>query len=369
MNTRLQVEHPITELVTDVDLVREQLLIAAGQPLSLTQAEVVQRGHAIEVRVYAEDAARGFLPSAGRITAFVVPEGPGVRNDAGVAAGSAVTVDYDPMLAKLICFDRTREACIQRLAAAIDQYVVGGLATNLPFLRWLVGHEAFRGGDTTTAFIERYFSPEVLAGSGDDAVGALAAAVALQTSGASASRDPWRRLGAWRHAAQARSIAFVGHAGSIAVDRLPSGGWRSTDGATSALVTEDARGYTITVNGRSLRFVAWPARRGLAVSLGGRIFEFESLPPPSTADSARSHRHGGHAGAGGVQAPMTGKIVKVSVKDGDKVEARQLLMVMEAMKMEHTILAPYEGTLVALNVKAGDAVGAGDELAQIEAAT
>jgi 3-methylcrotonyl-CoA carboxylase alpha subunit len=370
MNTRLQVEHPITEAVTGVDLVREQLLIAAGAPLSIGQSDVEARGHAIEVRIYAEDPANGFLPSIGRITAFAPPEGPGVRNDAGVAQGSVVSVDYDPMLAKLIVYDRTRDACIQRLSAALDEYLVGGVVTNISFLRWLIGHEAFVRGETTTAFIEQHFSIDAVAKTSDVELAMLAAAAAAQTPAAATSTDPWRRLGAWRHAAQPRTVTFTGATPqTVTVHRLPSGAWRCVADALEAVADVTAAGSTISANGKTARFVAWRSRHRIAVNLGGRVYEFEPLPPPSTDDAARTHRHGGHAGPGGVEAPMSGKIVKVGARVGDKVEARHVLAVMEAMKMEHSIVAPYDGTVVAVNVQPGDSVGGGDVLVEIEAET
>ena len=371
MNARLQVEHPITEAVTDVDLVREQLLIAAGAPLGLAPADVQPRGHAIEVRVYAEDAERDFLPSIGRITEFAPPEGPGLRNDAGVAAGTTVSVDYDPMLAKLIAFDRTRDACIERLAAALDDYVVGGVTTNIPFLRWLVGHHAFRSGETTTAFIGEYFRPELLASVQDDRVALLAAAAALQTiAPAEASRNAWLRLGPWRHAAESRTVSFAqNEEAAISVRPMPDGRWACALGEFQATVECAAGKGTLYVDRKRLRFAAWPSRRGIAVSMNGRVHEFTPLPPPSTDDASRGHRHHGTAGMGSVEAPMSGKIVLVRARAGSQVAARDVLVVMEAMKMEHTIVAPYDGTVSAVNVAAGEIVGAGDVLAEIEAAS
>jgi 3-methylcrotonyl-CoA carboxylase alpha subunit len=368
MNARLQVEHAITEAVADVDLVREQLLIAAGAPLSLTPADVTPRGHAIEVRIYAEDAERGFLPSIGRVTAFVPPVGPGLRNDVGVAAGSLVPVDYDPMLGKLIAYDRTREACIQRLAAALDDYVVGGVTTNIPFLRWLVDDDAFVRGATTTAFIEERFKPELLFVKADDGLAMLAAAGALQDLPAAPGWNAWQRVGPWRHSAEPRLVTFESREDApVSVARLPDGSWKCAARGREAIVSYGSDVSTIESGGKRSRFVAWMSRRGVAVSLDGRVFEFAPLPPPSTDDATRGQRHGGRAGKGSVEAPMSGKVVKVAVKAGDPVAARDVLVVMEAMKMEHTIVAPYDGSVLSINVSAGDTVGAGDVLAEIEA--
>lgn len=156
MNTRLQVEHPITEMVSGLDLVRLQLQIAAGEPLPFTQAELTQRGHAIECRIYAEDAANDFLPSGGTVLLAQPPQMPNVRVDTGVETGDSISLHYDPMIAKLIAYGASREAAIQQMQAALKQYVILGLTTNLPFLQAVIGHEAFRAGKTTTHFIAEH---------------------------------------------------------------------------------------------------------------------------------------------------------------------------------------------------------------------
>ena len=402
MNTRLQVEHPITEAVTDVDLVREQLHIAAGEPLRLAQADVAPRGHAIEARVYAEDPDRGFLPSIGRVGAFAPPSGPGIRVDAGVEAGSDVTIDYDPMLAKVIVFDRTRGACVERMAAALDDFLVGGVTTNLAFLRWLVAHDAFRRGETTTAFIDEHFAPERLHAGDDPSIAMLAAAcagnvavelarparpglsdvavelarparpglsdVAVELARpAPASRgDVWRRLGSWRHSSEPRTVVFAGHeATPVTVTRLPDGRWSCSAGGREAIVTLDAAASTIVSDGKSTRFTSWTSRGKCSVAIGGLVHEFSVATPPSS--DTHGHGHGGGAGAGVVEAPMSGKIVKTTVRGGDEVAARDVLVVMEAMKMEHTIVAPYDAVVRSVDVAPGDTVGAGDVLVELEA--
>jgi len=367
MNTRLQVEHPITEAVTGVDLVREQFCIAAGERLRLAQGDVEPRGHAIEVRVYAEDAAHGFLPSIGRITTFGPPTGPGLRVDTGVEAGSDVTIDYDPMLAKLIAYDRTRDACIERMSAALDEFIVGGVTTNIAFLRWLVGHDAFRRGETTTAFIDEHFRPEMLrSGVHDDVALLAAAAEAAAKPDDAASGSVWRRLGAWRHAAEPRTIVFVGHeATPVTVFPGPDGRWSCANGAEQAIVSFDMVASTIVHAGAMTRFTAWSSRSKISVAIGGFVREFALLAPPSTQTGG--HGHGRGSGSGVVEAPMSGKIVKTSVRAGDEVSARDVLVVMEAMKMEHTIVAPYDAIVRSVDVTPGDTVGAGDVLVALEA--
>jgi acetyl/propionyl-CoA carboxylase alpha subunit len=158
MNTRLQVEHPITELVTGIDLVKLQLRIACGEPLPFSQAQLNQRGHAIECRIYAEDPANGFLPATGPVLRLAEPVGPGVRVDSGIATGSEITPYYDPLLAKLIVLAEDRQNARQKMGWALEQYILLGLTTNIPFLQAVIHHEAFQRGETTTDFIEQYFT-------------------------------------------------------------------------------------------------------------------------------------------------------------------------------------------------------------------
>jgi acetyl-CoA carboxylase biotin carboxylase subunit len=183
MNTRLQVEHPVTEMITGVDLVREQIRVAMGMPLSISQDTLQIRGHAMEVRVYAEDPANGFLPDIGRLERYERPMGPGVRVDDGYAEGMDIPIYYDPMIAKLITYAHDREAAIVRMERAIDEYRITGVRTTLPFCRFVMGHEAFRSGNFDTGFVPRYFDPAVL-GSADEDEEAVAALVAAQMGGA-----------------------------------------------------------------------------------------------------------------------------------------------------------------------------------------
>lgn len=207
MNTRLQVEHPVTELTTGLDLVRAQLIVADGRPLPFTQDSVRQRGHAIECRIYAEDASRGFLPSTGTIEAWAPPSGPGIRVDAGVARGSEVSVYYDPMLAKLVICDETRTDAIDKTIWALKRFAVLGVTTNVEFLQCVISHPAFRAGDINTAFLEQHdLTTQMSERPHDDAL--VAACVALLNGQPDAANQPsathatdggpWQRAGAWR---------------------------------------------------------------------------------------------------------------------------------------------------------------------------
>jgi acetyl-CoA carboxylase biotin carboxylase subunit len=208
MNTRLQVEHPVTEMVTGLDLVRLQFAIAAGEPLPFTQADLQQRGHALECRVYAEDAENGFLPAVGVLRLFLPPEGPGIRVDSGVQTGDEITLHYDPMIAKIIVGAPTREAALRRMDAALRQTVILGTATNLRFLRWLVNHPAFQAGEVDTAFIESHLG-EFSAAAGPPPDEALIAA-ALHDF----------------HSAQERRSGFAGDTGTVYDPWSQSDGYR-----------------------------------------------------------------------------------------------------------------------------------------------
>jgi acetyl/propionyl-CoA carboxylase alpha subunit len=210
VNTRLQVEHPVTEMTTGLDLVRAQILVAAGEPLPFMQDEVTPFGHAVECRIYAEDAGQGFLPSTGRIECYVPPSGPNIRVDSGVAQGSDITVHYDPMLAKLITWGRTRTDALNRMTWALDRFVVLGVTTNIEFLQSLIAHPEFQAGRVHTEFLDAHLIKARRDGTIPDEVLIAAAlagkhpsrraqAIGVAPSLASSTSDgPWHTAGAWR---------------------------------------------------------------------------------------------------------------------------------------------------------------------------
>jgi 3-methylcrotonyl-CoA carboxylase alpha subunit len=361
VNARLQVEHPVTEAITGVDLVREQINIAQGERLALRQADVAPRGHAIEARIYAEDPEHGFLPSSGRLLAFTMPSGPGVRVDAGVEAGSDVTSDYDPMLAKLITSGTSREESLVRLRAALDECAVAGIASNVEFLRWLAAQPAFGQGDVATDFLERHPRPVAHLSKEEFARTAIAAAGALQA------------LGAWRLATSTRTVRFASpEAVSVELDRdWESRDWRGrVDGYETAVRERGERSaaFELVEGKRAIPFDAWRTAAGVEISYGRPPVRFVfALDALEDVTHAGQHAQG-HGGASAAIAPMTGTIVKVAVKPGERVAVRQVLAVMEAMKMEHAIAAPYDGTVVTVSVKPGDRVNAGAVVVEIAAA-
>ncbi len=366
MNARLQVEHPVTEMVTGVDLVRDQLVVASGGKLAIGKGGA--SGHAIEVRIYAEDPAHGFLPSSGHISTFELPQLQGVRHDVAIEAGSDVSPAYDPLLGKLIVHAPTRMEAIRRLAGALDHYLVGGVATNIAFLRWLVDQPAFKEGATSTDFLDRTFQPGALANARDAALAPQAAAGALQDlhRNLPGGLDAWQHLGGWRHSASPRQVHFATPQAVVEVQRIyTEGAWRCGGEGQEAIVQAQGSGaFTLRSGAEEQRFAAWPLPDGVALSLHGSVIRLSLAQPPSDAAQAR-RRHSGESVKGSVEAPMSGTIVKVNVKPGEAVKALQVLLVMEAMKMEHAIVAPYPGTLTALRTQVGHTVSAGDVLAEI----
>ena len=320
MNTRLQVEHPVTELAYGIDLVHWQLRIANGEQLTIRQEDVRPRGWAIETRIYAEDPANHMLPSTGTITAWDPPEGPGIRVDAGVRTGSDVSVFYDPMLAKLIVWGEDRHVAIERLTHALEDFTIGGIRGNVPLLLWIARDEAYRGGDTTTRFLAERLDESIFSKPQEIPGEVLAsAASALLRNG----RAPWRL-------------------GGVGIPLLLRIGDREV--ALEASATADPNVWRLT--GDYAGDVRLSDRRATDVDV-----QFAQAP---SADAAGHHGHGG--GNGRIVAPMPGKIVKIAVRDGDSVSAHDLLIVLEAMKMEHRIEATGDGTVGAIHVREGEIV-------------
>jgi len=379
MNARLQVEHPVTELVTGLDLVALQLRVAAGEPLPLTQEDVALRGHALECRVYAEDPAAGFLPSIGRLALFSPPHGPGVRVDAGVASGDDVTVYYDPMLAKLITSGETRAEAIARGVRALRLFPVLGVTTNIAFLARAIGHPAFVAGHLSTSFVARHLAD---AGSATPpSHDALLLATLWQATApvapppdATNPYDPWRASSGWTLATtRSRRFTWSGEEYAVELEKIGAGAWSvhagddlyAVSGADRDPGVTTVGGLTLRIEGRIVHgYLAETAAGTLQVAFNGGMWELGVVGPPDVDHGAGAH---GVAGAGGsLAAPMPGTIIRVDVNEGDRVEPRQRLVVLEAMKMEHVVEAPYGGVVRAIVHHAGDLVTAGDILVEIE---
>ena len=355
MNTRLQVEHPVTEAITGLDLVEWQFRIAAGETLPLAQDAVRRDGHAVEARLYAEDPARGFLPSTGKILALDLPAGDGIRVDSGVEAGGEVTPFYDPMIAKVIAHAPTRAAALGKLADALDRTVVAGPRTNAGFLARLLRADEFVAGKFDTGFIERHLAA---LGGGPHEIDRAAAAAGA------------RRLLARERARLSARAAEEG----------VSSPWDAEDGFQLSGARQVMA--PLDVDGEELFAVA-SYRTGAAVVTVDGVVAAADARVIDGEDAAYVLRHGrqtvvrlktsqtldaAHLGEGGrVSAPMHGKVLEVLVKDGDAVHKGQRLAVIEAMKMEHALTAPRDGVVAELRVSAGSQVAEGALMMTIEA--
>jgi acetyl/propionyl-CoA carboxylase alpha subunit len=380
VNTRLQVEHPVTELVTGLDLVRWQLEIAEGRPLPLSQKQIVSAGHAIEARLYAEDPANGFLPATGRLILWREPEG--VRVDAAVRSGDEITPHYDPLIAKISAHAASREEAVRRLAHAIERTVALGVHTNSSFLARTLRHPAFLDGDTTTAFIDRFcdklLMPEDVAmeRSNSSEMAALFAALArlgANTADAGYSWLRWRnntyRPRLERFALQGHGLGKDAHGHVITVSLTPSDEARYVGTCASPRGAWDVdvrvRAYaggrlTAEVNGYALSaFTVQGAGHVWWVAIGGETWALTWLSPlPEPGEREPS--------AGSLAAPMPGVVVSLLVEAGTHVRAGDPLMTLEAMKMEHTIRAPWSGVVTATRFGVGEQVAAGAALLDIQ---
>ena len=361
MNTRLQVEHPVTEMITGHDLVEWQLRVASGEKLPHAQDELRIDGHAVEVRLYAEDPAKGFLPSTGRLARLRLPQpGEHLRVDAGVAEGGDVSMFYDPMIAKVISWSRTREEALGSLSDALETAEIAGVRTNLGFLITTLRHGAMIGGQVDTGFIDRHKADllRVPAGLEEDAILVAAAHVLLQRCNPEDSNSPWGVLDGWRlgGGAQVETLRFIiGGNPRDAEVRHGAGMWRiSQDGRVMDVSARPLAGGSLEaiVNGR--RVTGSVVRKGtsLNVMVKGRNFAVDLHDPLAAADT-------GPSGANELRAPMPGKVTQVLVKAGDRVRKGQPVAVLEAMKMEHTLSAPGDFTVKSAPFNAGDQVQEG----------
>jgi 3-methylcrotonyl-CoA carboxylase alpha subunit len=352
MNTRLQVEHPVTEAITGLDLVEMQFRVAAGEKLPLAQAEVRIEGHAVEARLYAEDPARGFLPSTGKLTALEFPTGEGVRVDTGVETGSVVSPYYDPMIAKVIAHGADRGQALDRLAAALGDTIVVGPHANAAFLKALAQHPEFRAGHFDTGFIERHLAALTQVNASDEAsviAAAVDALLALPNAAATAAswRDPWSAEDGFVLGPQ-RQLAL-----DITVDGHPG----------KANVAWGREGRTVEVGGiaaerEAVRTV--PVSAGV-VAIGRGVQRLVALKSYETVDVDHLD------GDGVIKAPMHGKVLAILVEQGARVTKGERVAVVEAMKMEHALLAPSDGTVSDIAATVGAQVAEGATILMIEA--
>ena len=371
VNTRLQVEHPVTELVTSIDLVEEQIRVARGEALGYSQESLRQRGHAIEVRLYAEDSGAGFLPQAGTLADFFVPLEEGVRLDTGVESGDEVSIHYDPMIAKVIAHGATRAEAIRRLVRTLERTSVQGLASNRALLIRVLEHPAFAAGALDTHFLDTHFAGALgePADPRRDRLAAIAAMFAThEEHAASRAVIPGVPNGYRNNFSIAQTVAYAlgeqtltvayRHRGKghfdVALDGAASARVRLVSWAAPTLVLEDHDGHRHT-----LRVVVDEAR--------GQFFVHGTYGSTALLERPRFPEPGAEQIAGGCVAPMPGKIIKVLVTEGQAVTKGMVLVILEAMKMEHSVAASEDGVVTKIAVTEGEQVDSAQVLAVVEA--
>jgi acetyl-CoA/propionyl-CoA carboxylase biotin carboxyl carrier protein len=364
MNTRLQVEHPVTEMVTGLDLVEWQVKIAAGEHLTVAQSDVELRGHAVEARVYAEDPSRGFIPTGGTVLAVHEPSGDGVRVDSWMTEGAVIGSNYDPMIAKVIAWGADRAAALHRLDLALADTALLGVGTNISFLRGLLADEEVRAGRLDTELVERRLSTLVSGGIDEEffVAAALDKLLALQPKGSIV--DPWDIPSGWRSGGSG-GVTFRLRSGDVesvvCVEGTPAAASVSVDGAEPArysarwdngvLEVRHPSGFRRYRHAQGAGTTVWLARDGQCVAIGQQANILIS--------------QGEAAGGGPVTSPMPGTVLVVKVARGDVVSVGTPLIVVEAMKMEHTITAPVDGVVSEIHVRAGQQVALDEALAVV----
>ena len=371
MNTRLQVEHPVTELITGIDLVEQMIRVAAGEKLSIAQGDVKANGWAVESRVYAEDPYRNFLPSTGRLTRYRPPQeesthGITVRNDTGVYEGGEISLFYDPMIAKLVTHASTRGAAIKAQSDALDRFVIDGIRHNVPFLAALMAHPRWQAGKLSTGFIAEEFpggfhaqTPE---GETGDVLAAVAAAIdhvlgerkrriSGQLDGRSVTRESQRALWLGEHELKLEVKRENGVI-NVRFERGKAPGWKlHSDWKPGDVI------WSGTIDGRPVAVQVRPVPNGFALSYRGvetKAYVYTEreagyarlMPPKKVSDTGKQ-----------VLCPMPGLVVSIAVKEGQEVKAGELVAVVEAMKMENVLRAEIDGTVKKINAKPGDSLG------------
>ena len=354
MNTRLQVEHPVTEAITGLDLVAWQIRVARGEALPLTQEQVPLNGHAIEVRLYAEDPQHDFLPASGTLALYREPTaGPGRRVDSGVAEGDEVSPFYDPMLGKLIAWGENREEARQRLLAMLDETAVGGFKTNLAFLRRILAHPAFAAEELDTGFIARHQNVLLPAPAElPELFWQLAADAWVQSEPQQLRHDdyfsPWNTRTGWRAGLSAETELHL-CCGEREHKARPSGQAQWVGETLITTSPDQVQRRLQAIRQGNTLYLEW----------NGELHPVTRFDPIAAAEASHAHQ-------GGLTAPMNGSIVRVLVEVGQTVEAGAALVVLEAMKMEHSIRAQHAGTVKALYCGEGDMVSEGTALVELE---
>ena len=375
MNTRLQVEHPITEMTTGVDLAKWQLRIASGMSLTLKQKDLMQRGHAIECRIYAEDPSNGFLPSIGTLEKVEPPTGPNVRDDSGIYTGMEVTPYYDPMLAKLVVSSENRDESINKMLWALSRYIVLGVTTNISFLKKVLEHEEFKKGNITTHFIDNYFKDWTTAKEGlpVDAIIALAVYDSMHSKSHEIVRykeadphSPWKNVGRWRVGGRGGcDVLFINyehekHVYNVTIERRENSYFVMYNNIEYKVKAEEIKpGYLkIKIGDRFIKSVITEGEKEKYVFVDGNVFKVRSVELTGVKKTKKKEE-------GDLSSPISGKVVSVKSKEGAAVKKGDVLMVIEAMKMEYLIRAPYDGKVKKVNFKEKDQIEIGQNTVEL----
>ncbi len=364
MNTRLQVEHPVTELITGLDLVEQQIRVAAGERLPIEQSDVSLDGHAIEARLYAEDPARGFLPQAGTVLGLTEADGPGIRVDSSLAVGTVVGTDYDPMLAKVIAWAPDRETARARLVGALGRTAVLGVTTNAAFLRALLSDPDVVSGKLDTGLIERRGEDLTAAEPVPFTVYAAAAlALLVESEPAGPVVDRWDVPDGWRLGERAWTVRRLQAAGAEPVEvrlrgRAAAAEVQVAGGVVPARAIRDGERLSVTVGDGTTSYVVVHSGGTVWLAGDGHVTGLREQQRSTTASGAA-------AGDGVVTSPMPGTVTVVQASVGDEVAAGTPLLVVEAMKMEHVLTAPIAGTVTELGVAAGQTVALDERVALV----
>jgi len=363
MNTRIQVEHPVTEMITGVDLVREQILVAAGNPLSLKQHDLRIHGHAIECRVYAEDPARDFLPSPGQMTFYHLPEGEHIRVESGISDSLEVPADYDPMIAKVVVWGPDRQIAMERMERALQDTVVHGIASNVPFLLSLLRNDAYRENRVSTKFCDLNLLsllPEPPASVKEAVLAYLMWWLRSYCDEPNAGkRNTWKEIGYWRNMVSLR-LRINGEMMVTGLDYFDGKDFEMIvgEGSHFGSLQECGRNAVAFLCGEQ-RHHAWVSQDGKGnawVSLAGDLYHLHREDVLTREDFFTGSGAGYGGDPGQVTSPMPGKVVKMIVREGEEVSMGQVIAIVEAMKMENTILSPANGTIDKVNVQEGDKV-------------
>ncbi|MBW6459697.1 MAG: acetyl-CoA carboxylase biotin carboxylase subunit [Bacteroidales bacterium] len=377
MNTRVQVEHPVTELVTGIDIVKEQIFIAAGKPLDLEQDLLVQYGHAIECRIYAEDPVNNFLPSPGEMTYYLEPEGEDIRIDTGIMEATTIHSFYDPLICKLVVWGETREEARVKMTGALKHFIIHGISTNIAYLRQLMDHQAYISNNFSTKFCDEH-SGEIIdvlkKEQAETPVHIPGFAYFLydfscrQTGNGAAGKNIWNHIGYWRGVMDLEGTV-EDKPFRFTVEKAINGAYLLTinDKKHTAFVRICEEGYLeVILDEQQLEFFVSSDDEGNGyVTYLGHIFGVKRTDVLGKKEILGSFDAHGGKSDGRIVSPMPGRVIKINVRQGEEVKKGQTLLIVEAMKMENNIVAPVDGKVEKVNVKVGEMVNSSTSLVQI----